>query len=214
MSRAAKSWPRAAATRVAFVRSPVIRQASARATRPPSSGNAGTRLNTSSTTFIATRKLTRRSTTPASPSSRAVSQKPSAPASAMLISVPTTTIPSVTSGPAMATLNSWPGVVVSRDIFITPPKKKRSMPLTSMPSRRQGVPELMQEDRPEEAEHRQHRGDEAERVVVEHVAERPVEPEDEQEQDDEPRGVDADADAEDGREPEGPAAEQGRAILP
>ena len=40
------------------------------------------------------------------------------------------------AGPATATRNSAPGESVSRLIFITPPKKKRSMPLTSIPSRR------------------------------------------------------------------------------
>ena len=48
----------------------------------------------------------------------------------------TTTISAVTSGPAIATRNSCPGERVSLLIFITPPKKNRSMPLTVMPSRR------------------------------------------------------------------------------
>ena len=69
-------------------------------------------------------------------SSVAASQKLSKPSSAIAASEPATTISSVTSGPAAATRNSWPGDVVSRLIFIMPPKKKRSMPLTSMPSRR------------------------------------------------------------------------------
>ena len=50
--------------------------------------------------------------------------------------MPTSTIASVTSGPATATKNSLPGVSVSRLIFITPPKKNRSIPATSMPERR------------------------------------------------------------------------------
>ena len=54
----------------------------------------------------------------------------------MIAAPPISTSASVTSGPATATRNSWPGDVVSRFIFITPPKKKRSMPLTSMSSRR------------------------------------------------------------------------------
>ena len=45
-------------------------------------------------------------------------------------------IRNVTAGPAIAIRNSWPGERVSLLIFITPPKKKRSIPLTSIPSRR------------------------------------------------------------------------------
>ena len=40
---------------------------------------------------------------------------------------------SVTTGPATATLNSPPGVSVSRDIFAMPPKNHRSMPMISIP---------------------------------------------------------------------------------
>ena len=69
-------------------------------------------------------------------SSRAASKNSSWPASATPSAVPTSTIASVTSGPATATRNSSPGVSLSRLIFITPPKKNRSMPPTSMPSRR------------------------------------------------------------------------------
>ena len=124
--------------RVALPRSPVIFHAAARAIRPPSSGKAGTRLNTSSSTLAETRKLSHSSNGPVASvrSSRAASQNPPAPSSAIDASEPTTTISNVTSGPAAATRNSWPGVEVSRLIFITPPKKKRSMPATSIPSRR------------------------------------------------------------------------------
>ena len=88
--------------------------------------------------FIVTRKETSSSATSlgAAPSSRAASRKSSVPASASPIPVPRITSASVTSGPATATKNSLPGVSVSRFIFITPPKKKRSMPETSMPARR------------------------------------------------------------------------------
>ena len=54
----------------------------------------------------------------------------------MLTNAATTMIANVTTGPATATRNSWPGDRVSLFIFITPPKKNRSMPLTPMPSRR------------------------------------------------------------------------------
>ena len=43
---------------------------------------------------------------------------------------------SVTSGPAAEIRNSAPADCVSRDIFATPPKNHRSMPLISIPSRR------------------------------------------------------------------------------
>src|SRR5690348_10972842 len=46
------------------------------------------------------------------------------------------TIASVTSGPATATLNSSPGVALSRLMRMKPPKKNSSMPVTSMPTRR------------------------------------------------------------------------------
>jgi hypothetical protein len=59
--------------RVARPRLPVSFQTAARAIRPPSSGNAGIRLNTSSSTFIETRKLSHSSNAPAmeTPCSRA-----------------------------------------------------------------------------------------------------------------------------------------------
>ena len=62
-------------------RSPVTFQATARAIRPPSSGKAGTRLNTSSSRFIETSSETTTSTGVASaaPESRAASQNESTP---------------------------------------------------------------------------------------------------------------------------------------
>ena len=58
------------------------------------------------------------------------------PAITIVSSPPMITIPSVTSGPAAATRNSAPGESVSRFIFITPPNRNRSIPATSIPSRR------------------------------------------------------------------------------
>ncbi len=138
ISSTAKPWPTNAAERVAFERSPVSFHAAARRIRPPSSGNAGTRLNTSSTAFIVTRNEMSSSgiSDGAAPSSRAASQKSPVPAIAMPTSEPTVTIASVTSGPATATKNSLPGVSVSWLIFMTPPKKKRSIPATPIPTRR------------------------------------------------------------------------------
>ena len=66
---------------------------------------------------------------------RRVEQPVGAPQS-IVTSPPTTTISSVTSGPAAATRNSAPGESVSRLIFITPPNRNSSIPDTSMPSRR------------------------------------------------------------------------------
>ncbi len=67
---------------------------------------------------------------------RAASQNESAPASSTAATEARTMISSVTAGPAAATRNSAPGVSVSRFIFITPPNRNRSMPSTSIPSRR------------------------------------------------------------------------------
>jgi hypothetical protein len=113
-------------------------QAIARAIRPPSSGNAGTRLNTSRTRFIETSRETTTSAGVASalPESRAAAQKPSAPASTIAAPAASAMIARVTRGPAAATRNSAPGVSVSRLIFITPPNRNRSMPSTPIPSRR------------------------------------------------------------------------------
>ena len=92
-----------------------------------------------------------------------------------------------------------PGERVSLLIFITPPKKKRSMPLTSMPSRRAASawPSSCSRIEPKKPKRGRDGGPERQLRVAEHVLERLVEPEDEQEQDEEPRDVDADADPED-----------------
>ncbi len=48
----------------------------------------------------------------------------------------TRTMTAVTAGPAIATLNSSPGVCESRVSLATPPKSQRSMPEVPIPSRR------------------------------------------------------------------------------
>ena len=95
-------------------------------------------MNTSSTRFIETSSETTTSTGVASAAleSRAASQNESAPAISTAATEARTMISSVTSGPAIATRNSAPGESVSRLIFITPPNRNRSIPSTSIPSRR------------------------------------------------------------------------------
>ena len=61
-SSSANPCPSFAATRVPARFSPVTRHTIARAIRPPSSGNAGTRLNTSSRTFQNSSQLSDSST--------------------------------------------------------------------------------------------------------------------------------------------------------
>ena len=117
-------------------------------------------------------------------------------------------IRNVTSGPATATRNSCPGERVSLLIFMTPPKKNRSIPLTWMPSRRaaSACPSSCSRIEAKKPKRGGDGGPERERRrqrVVEHA----LEPVDEQEQDDEPRDVDAYADAEDRRQPDRRAAE-------
>ena len=70
------------------------------------------------------------------PLSDASSKIRSGPAISAVSSALTRTSPSVTSGPAAATRNSAPGESVSRLIFITPPNRNSSIPVTSIPSRR------------------------------------------------------------------------------
>ena len=107
--------PMRAAKRVALLRSPVTFQAMARAIRPPSSGNAGTRLNTSRSDVdegqvararpASRRRRRRRSWAESAAVARAGDQRP-APKQTAAIS-------SVTAGPAAATRNSSPAESVS-----------------------------------------------------------------------------------------------------
>ena len=123
--------------RVPRLRSPVTFQAIERAMRPPSSGNAGIRLKTSSVRLIS-----------ASQPSRAM---PGVVLTVWNVAVSivlekceatdaaprqTATMIAVTAGPAAATLNSSPGVSESRVSFATPPNSHRSMPAVPMPWRR------------------------------------------------------------------------------
>ena len=74
--------------------------------------------------------------TPPAWRSVAASAKVLQPATAVPIPTHSATTASVTSGPAIATLNSALGVSVSFDILAMPPKNHRSMPRISIPSRR------------------------------------------------------------------------------
>ena len=77
---------------------------------------------------------------------------PLLPASSSPAPTQATTIAAVTSGPAIAILNSVPGVSESFSRRAKPPNIHRVMPETpmSVPSRHEGVPQLVQQDRGEE----------------------------------------------------------------
>ena len=175
-------------------------------------GTPGTRLNTSSTTFIDTSEARRaardrgrrdgRSSGAASTKSPPAVQRDAAAPTA------TSTISSVTSGPGRGDAELGARRVACRG---SSSSRRRTgtgrCPSTSMPSRRAASawPELVQQDRAEEQQRGRDGDHEAERVVA-RAGRRTSsgEPEDEQEQDEEPRGVDADAD------PEDPHQRQGR----
>ena len=125
MNRYAKPWPSVAAKRVAEARLPVRHQAIARTIRPPSIGNAGSRLKTRTRRLIEASQAT-------------IASRPEVSAVAVdehrLAEVCRTrrrpgrqppgrpTIASVTAGPAIATLNSVEGLSVSRSSRARPPK--------------------------------------------------------------------------------------------
>ena len=145
--------------RVALPRSPVTFQAAARAIRPPSSGKAGTRLKTSSTT------LSRRSSETSSvgmSSDRVAAQRrgveqPVRPGDQRSSAARRRSRSRASRAARRRRPGTRrPGESVSRLIFITPPNRNSSIPVTSIPSRRAATawPELVQQDRAEE----QHRG--------------------------------------------------------
>ena len=113
-------------------------QATARAMRPPSSGNAGTRLNRNRTALISASQLSnsRAGVTSALLLRIRASQNSCPPAVSAPIPTHRPTTSRVTAGPAAATLNSAPGESVSRLMRAMPPKNHRSMLSVSMPSRR------------------------------------------------------------------------------
>ena len=163
-------------TRVARLRSPVSFQIAARAIRPPSSGNAGTRLNTQQDRVHRheegdeqQRDVRRRV---AAEPRRVVERRPAGERDARPRCRRARSRAS-RAGPATATKNSLPGVSVSRLIFITPPKKKRSMPVTSMPERRAASawPSSCSTIEPKNSDRGGDRGRVARRLVAEDVRE-------------------------------------------
>ena len=196
-----KAMPMRAAKRVARLRSPVTRQAAARAMRPPSSGKAGTRLNTSRNRFMVTSRETTTSTGDAwaLAERRAASQKESPPAIRSAAAVAATTMASVTSGPATATRNSAPGRVrvAVHAHHAAEQEEVDAGHVDALPARGQRVPQLVQQDRAEERE-RRHDGDDVDRRLagVQGLPQGVPEQVDDQEQDQEPRVVHAHADPE------------------
>ena len=108
----------------------------------------------------------------------------------------------MTSGPAIAILNSVPGESESLFIRATPPNIHRviSEIADAVADRDERVAELVEQDRAEEGERARHREEVGRRVAaggVRGVAVEAREPDDDQEEDEEPRVVDPDPDASD-----------------
>ena len=134
----ANPWPICAAVLVPCRLEPVTRQTIARAIRPPSSGNAGTRLNASSSTFQNSSQLSASSTGViwTVPSSSAAWISRCGPTIAMSSARHTITNRNVASGPAAAILKSSPGDIASRLICVNPPNRNSSIRSTPIPWRR------------------------------------------------------------------------------
>ena len=122
---------------VAALRSPVTFQAIARATRPPSIGNAGSRLKTSSSRLIeASQAIT--ASTPEAPEVVSISAawlNSCQPPAAIPPTIRTTKISAVTAGPARATRASTPAESASRSIRAMPPKIQSWIELMPIPLR-------------------------------------------------------------------------------
>ena len=168
-----RAWRRSL---VALRRSPVSFQAAARAIRPPSSGNAGTRLNTSSSAFIDTRKDTSScgDVRGAAPSSRGGVQNASGPASA----IPTQRAHDhdrerhQRAGDRDPELLARRVGVAAHLHHAAEEEEVDARHLDAHAPRGQRVAELVQHDRAEEQRRRGHGGDVALRVVPQDVAER------------------------------------------
>ena len=123
---------------VAELRSPVTLQAIARATRPPSIGNAGRRLKTSSSRLIEASQAAIAST-PSAPELDSISadwRNSCQPPARMPPIVSAAKIAAVTAGPASATRASTPGPSASRSIRAMPPKIQSWIELIPIPLRR------------------------------------------------------------------------------
>src|SRR5438093_333723 len=130
MKRNANALPRFEAHRVARARSRRPPQRPARSKRPPSSGNAGIRLNSASARLTSA-KL------PHSPPWSAIPARPPAFGwRARAIAARHPAMSRLASGPATAMRNSWAGFCASPPICATPPKMNRVMRRASMPCAR------------------------------------------------------------------------------
>src|SRR6266511_2655239 len=121
ISSPARPLPIHAVTRVANSLRPVIRQITALATRPPSSGKPGSRLKAASTRL-------------ARPSS--ATRSPGQPAIRWLASHSTPASPTDVSGPAIAISASPPASTGSLTIRATPPNNSRLISRVATPSAR------------------------------------------------------------------------------
>ena len=127
-----------AAKRVPELRLPVRHQAIARAMRPPSSGNAGTRLKISTKRLIEPSQAIMTAAPEALVLLWASAAWRSSPEAAITRKAPTqaSTIAAVTRGPAIAILNSVPGVSESFSSRAKPPNIHSVIPETPIPCRR------------------------------------------------------------------------------
>ena len=130
-----KPCPRVAAKRVPLVRLPVLHQAIARATRPPSRGKAGTRLKISTSRLMLPSQAIRAASpdVSASPVVSAASRNSSVPASSSPAPAQSSTIRAVTIGPPIAILNSVEGESESPSRNATPPNIHRLIPEIPIP---------------------------------------------------------------------------------
>ena len=134
-----KTRPRVAAVRVARLRSPVMRHAIDLAMRPPSSGKAGIRLNDEDRPALIEAIHASTATKPLETVPVLVGRarrNSSAPPTSAPTATQRIAIPSVTRGPATATLNSVPGESESRSSLARPPKIHSVMLEMEMPRRR------------------------------------------------------------------------------
>ncbi len=134
----ANTCPERPAACVARLRSPVRHHTSARAMRPPSSGNAGTTLNRNSAALM-------KPSQPSSASAGVVFRPPRVSATSETVPLLASTAivarqsrnsASVTASPAAAIFSSSPALWGSRRICESPPKNHRSMPTIGIPRRR------------------------------------------------------------------------------
>ncbi len=152
----ANAWPVRPVACVARLRSPVRHQISARAIRPPSSGNAGTTLNTNSAALM-------KPSHPSSASAGVVLRLPLESATSETVPLLASRViaprhsansTSVTSGPRRGDLELLAGAGGLASHAREPAEGPQvdADDLDSQPTRHQRVPELVQDERREVAE--------------------------------------------------------------